>query len=84
LGKTVSQLLAEISSKELTEWMAFYSVEPFGEERSDIRAAIIACTCAQIWSKKKLKVNDFMPKFGPKPEQSPDQMKSILKALVSK
>ena len=32
--------LKNISSKEITDWRAYYSVYPFREERADLRAAI--------------------------------------------
>ena len=38
------ELLARIDSRELSEWMAFYSIEPFGEERADLRNALLCQT----------------------------------------
>jgi hypothetical protein len=43
---TVGELLARISSAELTEWMAYDAIEPFGEERADLRAGIVAAVTA--------------------------------------
>ncbi|MHB9836848.1 phage tail assembly protein T [Paraburkholderia terrae] len=43
---TVRQLLANLDSAELSEWMAFNQIEPFGEARADLRAGIIASTVA--------------------------------------
>jgi hypothetical protein len=43
---TVAELLARISSAELTEWMAFDAIEPFGEARADLRAGIVAAVTA--------------------------------------
>lgn len=31
-----------MSSHELSEWMAYYSIEPFGAERDNLHAGIIA------------------------------------------
>lgn len=64
LGKTVGQLSEEISDKELHEWMAFYRLEPFGDERADLRAGIIASTVANANRGKRgpvRKPTDFMP-----------------------
>lgn len=36
---TVNELEQNLSYVELLEWMDFYSVEPFGEERADMRNA---------------------------------------------
>ncbi len=65
---TVEELLHRISSRELAEWMAFYSLEPFGEERADLRAAIIATTVANAARDPKrrrrpFRPADFMPRF---------------------
>jgi hypothetical protein len=52
--------------------MAYYTLEPFGEYRADLRAAIIARTTAH--SNRPLK--DFMLDFdgaAPKPEQTSEQ-----------
>jgi hypothetical protein len=61
----VGDLLARVSSRELTEWMAYYEMEPFGEERADLRAGIIASTVANVnrAKGKAYKPQDFMPKF---------------------
>jgi len=42
----VGDLLARISSAELTEWMAFDAIDPFGDERADLRAGVIAAVTA--------------------------------------
>lgn len=65
LGKTVEQLLNEISSKELTQWFAYFSIEPFDEQRGDIRSAIIAATVANVAPRNKgaksYHPRDFLP-----------------------
>jgi len=48
------------------EWSAYDAVEPFGEERADLRCAIIAQVVASsipTKNKKRFKVKDFMPSF---------------------
>lgn len=65
---TVGELLAGITSAELTEWMAFAELEPFGEERDDLRAAIVASTVAEVnrnpkKRKQPFTPQDFLPKF---------------------
>lgn len=64
---TVGELLSRISSRELSEWRAYCALEPFGEERADLRAGIVASTMANVFRKsgtKPYKAQDFMPKFG--------------------
>jgi Protein of unknown function (DUF4035) len=83
LGKTVRQLQAEISSAEFSEWLAYNMIEPFGEERGDLRAGIIACTFAQANAKKgkRFKPEDFMPKFN-KPRKTQEEMAMIAKQFA--
>ena len=54
----------ELSDQELGEWIAFYGIEPFGEERADLRAGIVASTVVNANRGKKgrpSKPTDFMP-----------------------
>ena len=74
---TVAELLARISSKELTEWMAFSQKEPFGADADYLGHAITASTIANVNRKKGDKpyeASQFMPKFEKKKTQSVDQM----------
>jgi hypothetical protein len=48
LGKTVRQLLADISSEELTEWRAYSMLEPFGEQLADQRHGIALAALANL------------------------------------
>jgi hypothetical protein len=48
LGKTVRQLLAQISSEELTEWRAYSVLEPFGEQLADQRHGIALAALANL------------------------------------
>ena len=43
---TVRQLLENIDSSELTEWLAYDQIEPFGPQREDLRAGLICSTVA--------------------------------------
>jgi hypothetical protein len=70
---TVRQLLASLDSSELTEWMAFDSLETIGEARAQICAGIVAATTANHGSRtlpKPYKASDFMP-FLKQPEEKP-------------
>jgi hypothetical protein len=62
----VDALAAELSSDQLNEWMAYDRIEPFGGDRADIHAALIQHSqyLMQAGGKGKLKVSDFMPRFG--------------------
>jgi len=55
-----------MDSRELAEWMAYYRIEPFGENRADYRAGVISSVLANINKKKgskAFKPEDFVPQF---------------------
>ena len=58
---TVRELENRLSSQELSEWMAYFSIEPFGSAREDYRAGLVAATVANCaGSKKVLQPTDFI------------------------
>ena len=52
-----------MSSRELSEWIAFAGIEPFGDQRADLRSAIVAATVANCHraTGKAFAPSDFMP-----------------------
>ena len=78
-GMPRSELQARMSSAEFAEYLAFHSIEPIGEERSDLRAGIIAATVAGAHG-SRAKPIDFMPFTKQRDgKQSPGEMLSLLK-----
>lgn len=65
LGKTKQELLEQLDNQELIEWQAFYRINPFGLERQDLHAGIVASTVANVnrGKRKAFKVSEFMPRF---------------------
>jgi hypothetical protein len=64
---TVAELEQRMTSREFSEWMAYFALEPFGEERADLRMGILASVMANLWGKRKghpWRPQDFMPRFG--------------------
>lgn len=58
-------MLAEMSSRQLTEWMAFFRVEPFGdsERQAEYRTALVASTVVNMNrdpKKKPIEAETFM------------------------
>jgi len=76
-------MLATISSTELAEWMAYYGLEPFGQDREALHAGIIAATVANASTGKgkTYQPSDFMPDFDRK-EQTADDMRAILNQMA--
>ena len=73
---TRCELLQRISSKELTEWMAYYNIEPFGQETQYFGPAITSTILANVNRNKGDKahtVDEFMPQFD-KVDQTPVEM----------
>lgn len=71
-------MLAGISSRLLSEWMLYAQVEPFGEERADLRSAIVASTVANVQRDAKqhrepYTAADFMPRFELPEEPDPEE-----------
>jgi hypothetical protein len=65
---SVKQAQREIDSREFTEWMAYWNVEPFGPEREDQRAGEIAAVIANVNRDPKTKSEpwtavDFFPRL---------------------
>jgi len=61
---TVEQAQREVSSQELSEWMAFSRIYPIGEFRADYRAASISAVIANTSrgkGQRAYEVKEFMP-----------------------
>lgn len=82
---SVARCMREVDSAEFSEWIAYYHLEPFGDERADLRAAIIAHTNASVMRGKKskpYKLKDFMAstliRQRGRVQQTPEQMMRVL------
>ncbi len=81
-----------MSSAEFAEWMAYYAIEPFGEERADLRMGILASLIANVNRDSKKQREpfapaDFMPKFdeAPQPRRAGwQEMLAKMKAISSR
>lgn len=76
-----------MSASEFAEWQAYARIDPFGEEREDQRAGVIAAVIANVHRDPKKRKDPFdwewflRPKDKPKEPQTWQQMLTI--ALVS-
>ena len=78
-------MLERMPSREITEWMAFYSVEPFGQDMQYIGHAITAATIANTnrsKGQKAMKPDEFMPKFK-QHEQTVDEQIQIAQMITA-
>lgn len=77
-------MLRSMSSRQLSEWAAYERIAgPLGGARSDLSAAIVASTIANVHRAKgqpPVKPSRFIPDWDPRP-QAPEQMKMIVRAM---
>lgn len=83
------ELIGRLNARQLAEWEAFYTMEPRGEFRADLRLAQLCQLTANIHrdSKKKpspFKITDYLFDFSPKEDekQSVDEMIDIMKSIA--
>lgn len=81
-------MLAEMRPSELGTWAAMYEIDPWTEERADLRAGIVASTIANAtrvrWTENVTPV-DFMPYAkSPKQQSITQRLKSFLKSRNTK
>ena len=85
LGWSVSDIRRYMTAGEVQMWKAYAQIEPFGEERADLRAAIVAHTVASCMSGSRSKIADFMPDFDRKDKrQSVQEMQNMLAPILTK
>lgn len=68
MGIPVGELQRRVTSLEFAEYWAFAQLEPFGPEREDLRAGIVASTVANAYRDRKKHPKpygpeEFMPRF---------------------
>jgi hypothetical protein len=79
----VDGMLSRIPSRLLTEWVAYYGLEPFGQERENMHAGLVASAVYNVnrdpkKRRKAFSPADFMLEFdsagAPKAEKSPQEI----------
>lgn len=85
-------MLRSMTAREFECWKIAYRFDPWGEERGDLRAGIIASASVSPHCKRGQSPapSDFMPQFGPdaekgdgelRPKQSEEEMRSQFNAF---
>lgn len=71
----MGELSSVLAERELTEWMAYFRLSPFGEVRSDLQAGAVAAMVGNTMGgrkgKKSLKPSDFL--FDAQIKDDPDE-----------
>jgi len=78
---TVGELLNRTTSRELTEWIEFYKLEPFWPERIELLLAHIAVRVHNGWFSEKMELKDFLP-WLKEQEQTTEQQVEVAKTLA--
>jgi hypothetical protein len=64
----VEEWIEQLDWGQALAWRAYAQIEPFGEERADLRSGIVASVIANVnrdpKKGKAFNPQDFMPKFG--------------------
>lgn len=82
-------MLARIPLRTFFEWMAYYSIEPFGPRRADVQAALMPWLYASAHrerGKPTPKLEDFILDFGGEEtrqtKQTPEEMELIFRQFA--
>ena len=76
-------MLETLTARQYVEWLEYYKCDPWGEQRADLRAGIVACTMSNRWRGKNEEASeplDFMPYA--QQEQTADEIKFSLKSIL--
>ena len=87
-------MLREMSAEQFIEWQVFYSLEPFGEDREDLRFGSIVSTLMNINRNTKVRKQPFELRDGtlsggdlfqeaPKPQKQSWQYMKTLALLMT-
>ena len=81
LKKNISEIRA-MDSRDLTEWLAFSTLEPIGDHRADIQAATIACAVISSVG-VKCKLADWIPDYDKKVEpETPEEKNKKFRMIL--
>ena len=78
-------MLAHMPARTFNEWMCYYSLEPFGEERADVRNGMLCTLVGNIFRKRGqrgLRPQDFVLGDKEPERQSGKEMEAIAKQFM--
>lgn len=80
-------MLASMPYRIWRDWVEYNNLEPFGEERADLRAGIVAAVVANCLGRGKgkpaFKATQFMPKFEPPVKREPKTPEQLLSKVMA-
>lgn len=64
----MDRLLASLTYRQLQGWQAYHQIDPFGQERGDLRAALIKHALLNVMGRgeddPEIPLEDCLPRFG--------------------
>ena len=66
-------MLASLSADEWEDWLAWRKLFPSPQTRGDINTALMRHSCLAPHTKRSIKINDLMPKYGVKKRRQTDR-----------
>lgn len=74
-----------MTAKELVEWMAYFTLEPWGQVQADYRAGVIASTMVNTMADTKGKAfgaKDFFDLYDRGKKQTPAEQMALLRGFA--
>lgn len=86
---SVRKMLGEMSLRELGQWWALWQIDPWGEERADLRSGITDYVIAETnrdprKRSQPFSPRDFMPYVEKKQPSLASRVRAVLKSFPSK
>lgn len=79
---SVARAKREIDSREFVHWRAWSQIEPFGDQRADLRLAQAAYQLCRFWGGEKVRFKDFLLDFHTSNEPAPEKNEAIANGLI--
>lgn len=88
-GRPLSEIQRDMSSREFSEWIAYYNLEPFGSNVEDLRHAQLMALLANAnrdakKRKKPYKIDDFLLGEFEEPETREDDLRDKIWGIFGK
>lgn len=82
---TADDWLDDVDAADIGEWFTYFRVEPTDQEKADYRHAVMAYLIAITGGAKKVKLQDFLPKWEPevkKPQTVQEAVQVAIRATL--
>lgn len=83
LGRTVAELEHTLSADEYRLWLAMYELDPWDEQRADMRIAKLICAVLAPHTRQSLSPSEFML-FPDDAHDIPDDVSAAEQAMMLK